>query len=144
MTRVYINPAQRFAVDWGDDGARFAVFVQGEAEDSYGRAKPIKVFIRPRCQHCKKPATVAVKYTNGVGGIGEFLKSKGIDWTKGNLIMKNPRYPIGIPCGCYGRFQRQITHLETVVERNELKKQRTEVEAERDRFLRNHPPGGPA
>ena len=116
---VYTDPPQRLAVDWGNDGAKFAIFVQGTAREKYGVMEYSRtVLVQPRCQHCKKKVTVAIKYTNGTVGIGVFLKARGIDWTKGNLIMKNPRYPIGIPCGCYARFQRQIVHLEGVVKRN--------------------------
>lgn len=114
---TYINPAQRFAVDWGHDGARFAVFVQGAAQDTYGRSDPIQVYIHPQCQGCHRKVTVAIKYRTGNDGIDKFLKGRGLDYTKGNLLMKDPKRPLGVSCGCYGKFQRQIVHLMGVVTR---------------------------
>lgn len=72
---------------------------------------------RPICSACRAEVAASVKYREGVGGFTIALRSRGIDWTRGNLVLKNPKMPLGIDCGCYAKFQRQIAHIEDIAKR---------------------------
>lgn len=73
-------------------------------EDSLGK---FRVDCPGHCGTCHKDTDAVVVYTTG---IWKRLKEMGVDRTKTpSLLLKTK--DIGVTCGCYAKFQRQVAHI---------------------------------
>lgn len=76
-----------------------AVTVRGE--DDLGRF----ILGAGNCIHCSKTG-VCVKYAPASFSLINFNIAD-----VGNTILRDPKNRLGITCGCYAKFHRQITHI---------------------------------
>jgi hypothetical protein len=62
------------------------------------------------CHRCKVPVYVAVRYQRKMW---QDLEAVGIPMNHASLIYKamDRAYPLGVTCGCYAKFHRQIVHI---------------------------------
>jgi hypothetical protein len=64
------------------------------------------------CCACKEDTQLALSYSDKkVGGITAGLTVRGIKPPYNTLVVKTPTFPIGLTCGCYAKFHRQIAHI---------------------------------
>ena len=91
----------------GHDFARFTL-----VDHDHG-GLPKRRGLHPLCSACKKEVRFTIRWRTGVGGIITFLESKiGHHQKWHTLILKNPGQEwLGIECGCYAKFHRQIAHI---------------------------------
>lgn len=66
------------------------------------------VLIPGICASCSQPTDVVLKYA--VMRLGTNLRARGIDPQSPSLVLKRKR-EIGVTCGCYARWQRQVAHI---------------------------------
>lgn len=72
-----------------------------------------EVLIPGTCKACNKGVEVAILYNPS--GLAAALKRLGIEVSKTRSLIvydfKNSRREIGVTCGCYARFHRQVAHI---------------------------------
>lgn len=71
-----------------------------------------------KCQACDKPCNTVIRYSNAkTTGIGPRLRAylRSPNFTLEKSILRHPNEVLGVDCGCYGRFQRQIAHIRAKV-----------------------------
>lgn len=88
-----------------DDFAKFDVYTPAPSATPY-------------CQCCTQEVEVAIKYRDtkekGITStLRRLLGNENLKPPFSNLILKSPSRPIGVTCGCYARFHRQIAHITT-------------------------------
>lgn len=66
---------------------------------------------RPFCQHCHQDVDVAIKYGGGEAGLKGIIKKYDLDPNSKTLIVKTHTLPLGVTCGCYAKWQRQLVHI---------------------------------
>lgn len=77
-----------------------------------------------QCDICESSPTTVVKYKQGLNGISAHLEEKYSLPTNplpATLIMKALTDKLGIECGCYAKFQRQLVHISRAMARKEKK-----------------------
>lgn len=85
-----------------------------QGADSLGR---FQVNIPGSCP-CGGNTEVSVKYNSTA--VRAALKKQNIDPNLPSLILKRP-WEIGVTCGCYARFHRQLAHINEAVRRSTKK-----------------------
>lgn len=95
---------QENAAATGDDGlAPFHLWNQNYW--AFGAGPPFT------CQNCDKPCNTVIRYSNAKNtGILPALRRYGVTDLR-KSILKHPNDVLGVDCGCYGRFQRQIAYV---------------------------------
>lgn len=72
-----------------------------------------EVSIPGHCGACDQDTDVVILYNPS--GLAASLKRRGIDASKTSSLLvyneKNNRRPIGVTCGCYARWHRQVAHI---------------------------------
>jgi len=66
-----------------------------------------KVNITGYCRTCNKAVEVSVKYSPVA--IFKVLEGRGIK--EGPSLLLKPTAEIGVTCGCYAKFHRQVAHI---------------------------------
>lgn len=66
------------------------------------------VLIPGHCASCDADTDVVIKYA--VQSLGVHLRKRGIDPQTPSLVLKR-KGEIGVTCGCYGKFHRQVAHI---------------------------------
>jgi hypothetical protein len=74
--------------------------------DSIGN---FEVEIPGLCPRCNEGVEVCIHYKSPAA-VNRALKALGIDPKLPSLILKTPQ-DLGVTCGCYASFQRQIAHI---------------------------------
>jgi hypothetical protein len=64
------------------------------------------------CPKCNENVEVSVHYKSAAA-VNRALRARGIDPNAVSLILKVPR-DLGVTCGCYAAFHRQIAHIDRV------------------------------
>ena len=66
------------------------------------------VLIPGYCASCDNPTDVVIKYA--AMRLGTNLRDRGIDPQSTSLVL-NRKKEIGVTCGCYAKFHRQVAHI---------------------------------
>lgn len=61
------------------------------------------------CPRCNDGVEVSIHY-NSAAAVNKALKALGINPVTPSLLLKKER-ELGLTCGCYATFQRQVAHI---------------------------------
>jgi hypothetical protein len=75
-----------------------------KGEDSFA---PFEVFVPGNCYTCGEDVNIAAFYK--ASDVRKSLTALGIKPSK-SLVLKGP-YAIGVTCGCYAKWHRQLAHI---------------------------------
>lgn len=83
-----------------------SIRIVSNGEDNVGK---FAVSLPGKCDSCGENVDVCINYSS-VAQVKRNLKQMNIDPESRSLILKRP-WGIGVTCGCYGKWMRQVAHI---------------------------------